>query len=198
VLRSSGFAAVVGAAQVYIYIRQAQIMSTQADIAMTANGFTAAVQRAFVFSTGIKLTGYSAQNGAAVFWTFAAEWRNSGNTRAKNLTIDLNCWDEATSIMDHPEQFPAIPNSKNGLPSFIGPQATREIGRCTLRNEYVATIQRENRAFYFAARANYDDTFGGLHRITEICAEMTPLVGDPNNLVGGITGYQATPCPALP
>ena len=92
---------VVRAAQVLIYIRQAEIMGAQASIAMTANGFTAAVQRAFVYSPGITLTGYSAQNSAVV-WTFAAEWRNSGNTRTKNLTIDLNCWDEATSIMDHP------------------------------------------------------------------------------------------------
>jgi hypothetical protein len=127
---------------------------------------------------------------------FAAEWRNSGNTRTKNLTIDLNCWDEATSIIDYPEKFPAIPRSKKATPNFIGPQATREIGRCNLSNEYVSTIQHENRAFYFAARANYDDTLGGLHHITEICAQMTPLVGDPNR-VGGITGYQATTCPAL-
>jgi len=83
---------IVGIFQICIYFKQANIMQTQADIALKQNEITVQSSRAIVFAKDVRvekkdgpIPGQPGQFEA--YWWFSAVVENGGNTSTKNLRI---------------------------------------------------------------------------------------------------------------
>jgi hypothetical protein len=141
------------------------------DSAETAKQSVIAVQRAFVFVTGVQPSRIvNLQDQQTVGWQFAVRWENSGSTPAINFNAHLNM---SPFDGDIPAgfDFADIPPTDN-VSGFVPPKGS--IGMQV--QQPIAIIQsviENKRRLFLWGWAEYDDTFGNTprHRI-EYCLEI--------------------------
>lgn len=71
---------VIGAGQIYVYLRQVAIMEVQANLSDSANQTNIATQRAFVVVNGLEI-----KRGDDDVWNITPIIKNSGNTPTKGM-----------------------------------------------------------------------------------------------------------------
>jgi hypothetical protein len=154
-----------------------------------------AVQRAFVYSTGVKIVGFGPADGSAPpNYEASFDWTNSGSTPTRNLTINIG-----NVILNNPirnDIWRLTEPTRGRIINTLGPHASEEIGHLQMSGAYIAEIQKKRKSIYFIGRADYQDYLSDNWHISEQCVELTPFTGDPMRLSGGF-GHQATTCPTL-
>jgi len=149
----------VGAAQVCIYLRQAGIMQTQANIAADSIKQNAVVNRAFVNFDSFDFvsvdTGPSGPGKVVGIWFNAI---NNGNVSTKNFKALVSCISVPAVKAEPFELFKW--NESDAIPDSLGPKQKSSIGsrECQLiSHDMIRNIQSGKSFMYLLGEVQYRD-----------------------------------------
>jgi hypothetical protein len=137
-----------------------------------------AIQAPFVF---VKNPIFSPSFGPSkeISWHILTVWQNSGNTATYNLFVDVYCHPSVT-IVPNPWAFRDT-ETISRFRRTLGPKQDTGGGFCQFPAADIIKMQHGDLHLYITARAAYGDNFEPLYtHVTEYCAELIDIKGDPN------------------
>lgn len=192
---------IVGAFQICIYLRQANIAETQAKISRTQTSDSRIEKRASVFFQDIHFTPATpkaSDSGVQTVdgWYILPDWKNSGTTQTRNLEFKLACgvfrpsnetdqfdWDEydRTTGALLQSQFPPEPRASR----LLGPGQNGAGGSCKRSADDFSRLIDNHTLYYVISLARYQDVFDREKwHTTRMCIRGT-FSGDPHTVQRG-------------
>jgi hypothetical protein len=158
--------ALVGIGQVCVARLQWITYKAQTDIFKTQN-------RAFVFLEKLEWEPMAITDNRESEWRAIAIVKNSGNTPARDLLMEIQKIGITDSLLD---VFSFAPNYKTAKKIFIGPQTSVRIDgpRFSIRDIERSNSAEEKRHFLIWGWLEYDDVFPSTERHrTEFCMDLS-------------------------
>ncbi len=187
-----GFTAVLAVSTIGLWVvtwraSVAQARDMKASIAAAessaeiARDAMVAGERAFVFATGIKPY-WERDAGGLYHWRFRPNWKNSGDTPTKNMTMHSECVLRTAPLprgfeFNYPTDDIGValipPNTET-----LGGQAPR-YSELPISPQDILDVQAGSKFLYFWGWAKYSDVFQNTpEHITRICWQIV-ILGDP-------------------
>jgi hypothetical protein len=147
-------AAVVGGAQVLIYIRQADIMRNQAEIAKSELSTSRLRDRAFVYFTNIGHVPHPPD--APVNWAMTIDITNTGNTAARHVSVRFSCSNVKAGV--HPPEYGTRWDYPLQMGTDIGPKQTvKTLYICNEPLSEIEAVRQGERHIFVYLLAEYLD-----------------------------------------
>lgn len=137
-----------------------------------------AIQSPFVFVKATIFLPVKTPNNE-IYWRIMPIWENSGNTAPSDLSVDIYC-QTSGNVASNPWAFRDTGKISTGART-LGPKQETGGGYCQYSAADIIRIQHGELHLYVTAMAHYRDHFDMRYmHVTEYCAELVDITGDPN------------------